>query len=418
MQSVAFLVVSRFNHNSMRISKDLDLTYCTNIHPANGWEEVLCNLSHHSLDLKKRLSPDQPFGIGLRLSNEESQQLLHAEKLQDFSSFLKDHGLYVALINGYVYGAFHGTPVKTDVFAPDWQHEERVLYTMRLAKILEALLPDGVDGGISTAPLSYKPWIHPGDSAAMQRIIHNIIRCATGLIRIERETGKRIRLEIEPEPDGLLETSAEATAFFKKWIFGEGANRLAGELGLSRENARALIGQHICVCFDACHSAIEYEEPEQALDELAALGIVGRIQLSSALAIALPSDDIADRLLPFADSTYLHQVVEQRSDGSLRRFRDLGDALATISDPEPREWRIHFHVPLFTPGYGTLDSTQEHVLRILRSIKRLRPTSHLEIETYTWNVLPDPLKLDLTDSVEREYRWVLAANWSEKCERR
>jgi hypothetical protein len=322
-------------------------------------------------------------------------------------------------MNGYVFGEFHKTPVKTDVFAPDWRRTERLLYTLRLARILEKILPEGVNGGISTAPLSYKPWIYPGDSYAMQQIVQNIVSCAAELIRIKRETGKCIRLEIEPEPDGLLETADEACAFFKEWIFKEGAVRLARELDLSKENAGDLIRRHICICFDACHSAIEFEEPEQALDKLAAAGIVvGRIQLSSALALPLPSENGADRLRLFDDGAYLHQVVEQRNDGSLRRFRDLGNALETIDDPEPREWRIHFHVPLFTQRYDDLNSTQEYVARLLRYIERRKPASHMEIETYTWSVLPGPLKLDLTDSVEREYRWVLSGNWREKCERR
>jgi hypothetical protein len=403
----------------MRISEGTDLTYCTNIHPAHGWSEVLRNLSLHSLELKKRLSPDRPFGIGLRLSDRESRELLDTDKLQEFSSFLKDNGLYVALINGYVYGKFHGTPVKTDVFAPDWRNEERALYTIRLARILERLLPETADGSISTAPLSYKPWISPGDSSAIHTILRNLIRCVCALIRIEKETGKHIRLDIEPEPDGLLETVAEVTAFFKEWVFREGATLLANEQGLSKDNACCLICRHVGVCFDACHSAIEYEEPEQALDSLTAAGItVGRIQLSSALTLSLPTEDIAGQLLPFSDNTYLHQVVEQRSSGVLRRFRDLGEAMETACDLERRTWRIHFHVPLFAAGFGTLRSTQDYVLRLLRHNRGQCITPHLEIETYTWGVLPDNWKLGLTDSVEREYRWVLAADWGETCERR
>jgi hypothetical protein len=117
--------------------------------------------------------------------------------------------------------------------------------------------------------------------------------------------------------------------------------------------------------------------------------------------------DVAEQLLPFADATYLHQVIERRSNGTLRHFRDLGDALATADDPAPRTWRIHFHVPLFTQGFGNLESTQKHIVDILRLLKYKNFTEHLEIETYTWDVLPESLKLDLTDSVEREYRWVL-----------
>jgi hypothetical protein len=393
----------------MRIGENLDLAYCTNIHPANGWDEVRQSIARCSRILKQRLSPDKPFAVGLRLSNKESCELLDAGRLEAFSGFLKDHGLYVALLNGYVFGEFHRTPVKADVFAPDWQSEERVSYTLKLAGILEALLPENTSGGISTSPISYKPWIGP-DSAGMvfQKAAANIFRVALELIRIERKTGKRIRLEIEPEPDGLLENSAETVDFFKKWLFHDPSGSFADELGVSREQARRLLAEHICVCFDACHSAIEYEEPGSALDRLAAAGIAAsRIQLSSALEVALPAPNIAEQLYPFDDSVYLHQVIEQRSDGALRRFRDLRDALATANDPAPRTWRIHFHVPLFAQGYGNLGSTRKHIENIFRRMKHQKFTEHLEIETYTWDVLPESLKLDLTDSIEREYRWVL-----------
>jgi len=299
--------------------------------------------------------------------------------------------------------------VKADVFAPDWQSEERVLYTLRLAGILERLLPEGACGGISTSPLSYKPWIHPNDAGLVfQKTAANIFRVALELIRIERNTGKRIRLEIEPEPDGLLENSAEVVTFFEKWLFRDASGGFAKKLGVSPEQARRLLAEHICVCFDACHSAIEYEDPGNALDRLAATGIaVGRMQLSSALEVSLPAPGITEQLYPFDDPVYLHQVIEKRSDGTLRRFRDLKDALATVDEPAPRTWRIHFHVPLFTHGCGDLGSTQKHIVDILRRMKHQNFTEHLEIETYTWDVLPESLKLDLTDSVEREYRWVL-----------
>jgi hypothetical protein len=393
----------------MKISENLDLAYCTNIHPANGWDEVLQNISRYSKVLQQRLSPNKLFAIGLRLSNKESCELLHAGKLEAFSGFLKDHGLYVALLNGYVFGEFHRTPVKAAVFAPDWQSEERVHYTLRLARILEALLPENASGGISTSPISYKPWIGPNDAGLVfQKAAGNIYRVAVELIRIERNTGKRIRLEIEPEPDGLLENSAETVDFFEKWLFRDASGSFAKELGVSREQARRLLAEHICVCFDACHSAIEYEEPGSALDRLAAAGIaVGRMQLSSALEVSLPAPNITEQLFPFDDPVYLHQVIEKKSDDSLRRFRDLRDALATANDPAPRIWRIHFHVPLFTRGCGNLGSTQKHITDILHRMKHRNFTEHLEIETYTWDVLPESLKLDLTDSVEREYRWVL-----------
>jgi sugar phosphate isomerase/epimerase len=392
----------------MQIDNGLDLTYCTNIHPGDGWDEVSRNLAAYGPALKSRLSPDAPFALGLRLSNRESLELLTANRLAEFAGFLKDHGLYVSLLNGYPYGMFHGTSVKAGVFAPDWRDEERVLYTLQLMKIAAALLPADGEGGISTVPLSYKPWIDPDDRTAMPAIVRNLVHVAAALVRVKRETGRRIRLEIEPEPYGLLENSAEVVAFYRDWLLRFGTQELAAVLGIGKDEAERHLLEHICLCYDTCHFAVAYEEPETALAALAARGIrVGRVQLSSALKVSLPAEGLAEQLAPFADSTYLHQVGERRDDGSLRRFPDLGDALATPHDPELREWRIHFHVPLFTPAYDSLGSTRDHISRLLRCSRQNPFTAHLEIETYTWDLLPAAMKLDLVDSIEREYRWVL-----------
>ena len=139
----------------MQVGDGLHLTYCTNIHPAVGWEAVLASLRAHAPALKARLSPDAPFGIGLRLSGAESRELLADGRLDEFRRWLDAEGLYVFTINGFPHGTFHGQPVKADVHAPDWRSEERVAYTLRLAEILDALLPEAVDGTISTSPLSY-----------------------------------------------------------------------------------------------------------------------------------------------------------------------------------------------------------------------------------------------------------------------
>ena len=120
---------------------------------------------------------------------------------------------------------------------------------------------------------------------------------------------------------------------------------------------------------------------------------IGRVQLSSALDVAVPADKdaaaaVMNRLRPFADTTYLHQVVERR-DGELRHYLDLPDVLERVNaDPEPRTWRIHFHVPLFTAEYGALGSTQRYVADVLHHVLATQATTHLEIETYTWDVLP------------------------------
>src|SRR5262245_1786104 len=90
------------------------LTYCTNIHPGSGWNEVFAYLEQYSLPLKARLAPGQPFGIGLRLSASESEELLQGDRLERFRAWLEANGCYVALINGFPYGSFHRRQIKED----------------------------------------------------------------------------------------------------------------------------------------------------------------------------------------------------------------------------------------------------------------------------------------------------------------
>jgi sugar phosphate isomerase/epimerase len=345
----------------VQVADGLHLTYCTNIHPAVGWEAALASLRAHAPELKARLSPDAPFGIGLRLSGDESRELLSDGRLDEFRAWLDGEGLYVFTINGFPHGTFHGQPVKADVHAPDWSDDERVKYTLRLAEILAALLPDGMEGTISTSPLSYKAWGHDLDA------------CTANVRRVDDALrGTRIALAIEPEADGTLATVDELIAWWPDGL------------------------EHVTVCFDACHSAVAYEEPEEALDALDAAGIrVGKAQLSAALIVP---PDAHDELRAFADPIYLHQVTER---GSSRSWPDLPQALADDSGGE--EWRVHFHVPIFVERYGALRSTQEHLERCIRRVR----TAHLEIETYTWDVLPPELKASSVDSIAREYEWVL-----------
>jgi sugar phosphate isomerase/epimerase len=349
----------------MEVGDGLHLTYCTNIHPAVGWEAVLDSLRAHAPALKARLSPDAPFGIGLRLSGAESSELLEGDRLAEFRAWLDGEGLYVFTINGFPHGTFHGQPVKADVHAPDWRSEERVAYTLRLAEILAALLPDGVDGTISTNPLSYKQWLDDDGWALATR---NIVRMGDEL------RGTRIALAIEPEADGALATVEELIRWWPD------------ELDAT-------------VCFDACHAAVAFEEPDEALDALDAAGIrVGKAQLSAALRLPVVARAELER---FADPIYLHQVTQRSADGTLQSWPDLPEALNGCGGGE--EWRVHSHVPIFVERYGALESTQEHLRRCIERVE----TPHLEIETYTWDVLPADLKASSVDSIAREYEWVL-----------
>ncbi len=383
------------------------LTYCTNIHPARGFSEVWESLKQHALPLKASLSPDAPFGIGLRLSGEESRELLEGHTLTAFKRWLDEHGLYVFTMNGFPHGPFHHQPVKAQVHAPDWRTEERVDYTLRLAQGVAVLLPEGVTGGISTSPLSYKAWIDESDATTWRHLTENVVRVAEYLAKLRAERGVLIHLDLEPEPDGLLESMAELIQFFETWLLEYGAEMLAERLDISVETARETLLEHIQVCFDTCHVALAYEDPTEVLAQFSELGIrIGKVQLSSALELS-PRDAAATKrtLEPFNEPVYLHQVIQEDNNGTLTRFPDLPDALSALPQNAER-WRVHFHVPVFLDRTATFETTQETILKTLALHRQAPLSEHFEIETYTWSILPDALKLDLTASIERELRWV------------
>ena len=405
------------------LNKFFHLTYCTSIHPANGWSEVFANLQRYAPALKERIVPLADFGIGLRLSGQESDELLQGNHLLQLQHFLQEQRLYIFTLNGFSYGPFQQQPVKALVHAPDWREEERVAYTLRLIAILAALLPDGVAGSISTSPLSYKAWVNERDPGTWRTFTRNIVRVAETLIRVRRTYDKHIVLAIEPEPDGLLENCEEVVRFYTDWLFQEGVCMLACSLSVSVEMARQYLLEHIQVCLDTCHMALAYERPAQGLALLEQYGIrVGKVQISSALKVAFPLEEellvsLVDRaalvraLSPFTQSTYLHQVVQRNRNGAIRHYADLSDALLKMYERQIEQWRIHFHVPIFVNDYVDhgmrLLSTQDTIVEMLDLLVQKRFCRHLEIETYTWHVLPDALKHDIMDSIVHEYEWVL-----------
>ena len=386
------------------------LAYCTNVHPGEDWAETFAGLVLHLPPLKAALAPGRPFGVGLRLSDRAARELLAGDTLARFEAWLAHEGLYVFTLNGFPYGSFHRTTVKDAVYAPDWTTPDRLRYTEALAAILARLLPDGVEGGISTVPVSYAGW-HPTPAAreaAFAAGCVQVLAAARALARLAGDTGKVIHLDLEPEPDCLLKDAGGAAAFFQRLL-------------RAADPAEAdLVRRHVRVCWDACHAAVEYETTADALARFDAAGLrVGKLQLSSALKAPLGDPAarhlLAARLRPFAEGTYLHQVVERRRDGTLRRHADLALALDHIADPGAAEWRIHFHVPVFAPDLGGLSTTQPELLNTLDTLRARAFTDHVEIETYTWEVLPPELRLDLPGSLLREFRWVLASLEARAC---
>jgi hypothetical protein len=387
------------------------LGYCTNIHAGESWAEVAAVLQTQVPRVKASISPHQPMGVGLRLSARASEELGEGEALRALRGDLADRGLYVFTINGFPYGAFHGTRVKEDVYRPDWLEEPRFAYTARLARQLAVLLPEGLEEGtVSTVPVGFAPRIAGLDEerAAGDRMV----RVAAELDAIAAATGKTIALAIEPEPFCRLESAAETRRFFERELFSRTAvSRFASLRGATRGQAEAALRRHLAVCFDACHMAVGFEDARATLLGFRAAGIsIGKVQVSAGLEVPdeLPAAEVRAALAPFVDEVYLHQVTE-RSGAHLLRWVDLPDALDDLGDGARGTWRIHFHVPLFRERLGPFRSTQPWLRDLLQLLAKEAWTTGLEVETYTWDVLPPELRREeVTTAVARELAWVRA----------
>ena len=386
------------------------LGYCTNIHPGESWDEIRANLGRYVPEVKRRVSPDAPFGLGLRLSCIAAQELSGPDALAEFEDFLRRESLYVFTINGFPYGPFHGTRVKEGVYLPDWRDEARLEYTNLLADLLAHWVPAGTGSGgsISTVPGAFRTAV--AGAADSERIAERLVRHVAHLVDLERRTGRRIVLALEPEPCCLLETVAETVAFFRDYLHcAAAATRLARLTGLDPAAAARALRDHLGVCLDLCHAAVEFEDPVQCYAGLEAAGIaVAKIQVTAGLRIPRVSAESAGALSRLDDGVYLHQVVERSADG-LARFEDLGAALA--SDGWRRrnsEWRVHFHVPVFLGALEGFASTQAFVREALALHCAHHRSPHLEVETYTWSVLPEgERRLPVEQAIARELEWVV-----------
>lgn len=392
----------------MRLGGGVHLTYCSNIHAGETWAQVRANLGRYVPAVRAAVAPQSEFGIGLRLSGRAAADLAAAEAFGEFVDFLARERFYVFTLNGFPYGAFHGTRVKEDAYLPDWRDPERLRYTDALADLLARLLPDGVQGSVSTVPGAYKAALRdPADVAGMA---DNLLRHAAHLVEVERSTGKRIALALEPEPCCFLETVEETVTFFEGHLFSAAAvERFRALTGLSGSSCGDALRRHLGVCLDLCHAAVEFEDPAACVQRLSNSGIpVSKLQISAGLRLPRLTRETLDALRAYEDAVYLHQVVES-SAGSLRRFNDLPDALRSLEGGlREAEWRVHFHVPIFIEKLAAFSSTQFFIRDVLALHRRTPVSPHLEVETYTWDVLPEALRAGgVEQAVARELRWVL-----------
>ncbi|WP_159471856.1 metabolite traffic protein EboE [Dyadobacter sp. 3J3] len=392
------------------ITKFGHLTYCSNIHPGEKWDDHFKTLKENIPYIRQQLAPGEPFALGLRLANDASIELIKPERMAEFKSWLAENNVYITVINGFPYGGFHATRVKDDVHTPDWTTSDRVEYTKRLFTILAQILPEDTEGGVSTPPLSYRLWWKTEEAKrnTIDIATKNILTIVDHLISIEKESGKVMHLHIEPEPDGILDNTDDFVNWYRDDLLPTGIAYLKDTYGFSEEKSKETILHYIRLCYDICHAAVAFEEPEDILNRLDEIGIkVGRIQVSSALKVDFSTDPQTkyEAIKAFDEPVYLHQVVAQTNDG-MKYYPDLPEALEDYKEGEQKEWRVHFHVPLFIESYGALDSTQNAIVKTLEIHKKTPFAPCLEVETYTWGVLPEDIQKPIGDSIVREMEWV------------
>ncbi|MGI6390841.1 MAG: metabolite traffic protein EboE [Kiritimatiellia bacterium] len=395
------------------------LPYCLNIHPGESLAAVRDAITTHAVAVKAHVSPAHAYPLGLRLSAAAAQELLasSAPSLEDFEELLARHDLTVSCINGFPYGAFHGTAVKAAVYEPDWSKPERLIYTGRLAEILAALLPEGAAGNISTVPVGYQnpssAEIQRRAGAEEQRMavcVRQLVVMAEFLDDLSIRKNRDIVLALEPEPDCLLETTNDVIHWFEDELLYQGIRWLSNNRQRTRDEAEALLRRHIGICLDTCHFAVAFEDPLTALTRFESAGLrVARIQLSAALRTTV-SEDALQRLRAFIDPVYLHQTKIRLPRGQIAAYPDLTEAtLDAAREQTDCELRTHFHVPLYFEGDGVLASTHTDLTPAFFEHVRARRIP-LEVETYTFDVLPPDLRAPtVVDSLVRELEWASRA---------
>ncbi|ODA29968.1 metabolite traffic protein EboE [Planctopirus hydrillae] len=362
----------------------LPLSYCTNVHPAQTLAEVILGLDTFALPVRQASGGELAVGLWLQATIID-ELLASPQALEELRVALSSRNLTCYTLNAFPYGNFHSERVKDQVYLPDWSSPRRYDYTLNCARILAALLPEDLQGSLSTLPLAFKPHEPTGDFQSL--CIRQLLDLAMALDDLHDSTGRLIRLAIEPEPLCLLETTDEAIAFFEQLF------RQAEEKGMLSQ-ART----HLGLCYDVCHQAVEFEPADQAIHAIERAGIrINKVHLSCAIDARQPlTPEVQAALKSYVEPRYLHQTIARcisgdRQESGFIRQTDLTEeflAAPPLEFQQAESWRVHYHVPISEVSIGPLFTTRPDLEAALKAIEGLPYAPHLEVETYTWNVLP------------------------------
>ena len=388
-------------------SSPVHLSYCLNIHPGEGWADQEEAIRTVTRAVKQRVCPAEPLGLGLRLSRQAATDLASPDARRAVRDVLSEEGMYAFTVNGFPYGAFHGGTVKERVYQPDWRTVNRRDYTIAIIDVLADLLPEGVEGSVSTLPGSFRSWINRPDDP--ERMARNLADCVLRCHQLRDGAGKTIHIGLEPEPACYLETTDECVRFIVEEVLTHGIDHLQRRTGLRSEVLEGIFRRHLGVCLDTCHAAIQFEDLETVVQRYVDEGIrISKVQLSAALEI-FNERTAVEALHPFVEKVYLHQVKAETRHGALRSWTDLPDALRAVKDqPEYERIRVHYHVPLFWAGTPQLSTTAPCITPGFLAAARAAGCTHMEVETYTFSVLPTAVwSGSLEECLARELGWAV-----------
>lgn len=358
----------RFRHRDGTV---VHLAHCSNVHPAEDLDDVLVQLRDVGEGLRRALEVDV-VGVGLWLPAALAARLVaEPTSLERLRTGLVRAGVEVVTVNAFPWGGFHAPVVKKAVYRPDWCTRERLDYTLDCATVLSRLLPDdAVRGSVSTLPLGWRsPWL----SDRQQTAEVHLARLEEGLAKISADAGRPVRVGFEPEPGCIVESTADAV-----------------------ERVAPSAGEHVGLCLDTCHLAVAFEDAGEALARLAAADLpVVKAQVAAALHAEDPADPATRAALaPFVEQRFLHQVRTRCGGDRLAGRDDLDEALTERPLSTDGPWRVHVHVPLHADPAPPLRSTRAELRGTLAALVggERALTDHLEVETYTWSVLPEGIR--------------------------
>lgn len=374
----------------------LPLSYCTNVHPGRDVTQVVQGIRDHAIPTRRLLG--NRLAAGLWLPASALRELRdNPASLESLREALAEGDLVCYTLNTFPYGDFHSERVKEQVYVPDWSDPQRLEYTIQSAELLAAMMPEGTEGSLSTVPLGFKGFTHPVEFES--RCIAQLLELARRLDELHDETGRVLRLAIEPEPCCILETTAEAIGFFERLF------RAAESHG-----CLAPVRRHIGICYDVCHQAVEFERISDSIAAIDRAGIrINKLHITCAIHLEQPgrNPEALRQLAEFAEPRYLHQTFARLADGQVRHVVDLTREFCEhpLNEfAEAQAWRIHFHVPVHRDAVGALGTTRPELEEAIAAVHALDYAPHLEVETYTWGVLPGEKPTTLSSGLVQELR--------------